>query len=589
MSDNALGLASLILSTNSQPLEDGLKKAENTITAFSAKVTDSFSVISSNPYVAAISAGIGGAIKLWDGFADKAKEVFAGIAEQSQAAMKVGVSTGNFQSLLAGSKADAETLQHSLTHLQTQVAEFGRGGTGASETFERMGISIDQLKGKGADEQFRVIAKSIHDMTNAENQASAAMRVFGRAGAQLLPGMKGDMKAAEDRARALGLVLSDEDASGVKTLQKTWRDTENIIRGIWTKLSVTALPIFQAIATTINNTWEFLRPAVDYSIKVIGGLFKFIRAGFDVVTEIIKPYADAFMSAFGSIGLSSEKMTDIIIEGVRMVVQYYGFWLNMGKTLGIAYLDYVFKPMLGFYKWYLGAMKGQTLALVDFTNFVVKAGQMYVKGFTIPVIEGTTAILKFLSDAMDNVPSVVRKGILGFDQMNDALKATTKVAGDFGKGLSILAKTDLTIDKAMVARAFDAGQKGIDTFKSMIASMEEQLKNVDLSPAGINSFFDRIKAKMKEVTTSVKEDMEKSVEPIAEAITAIKQSAAMVFGSKEAANVVYQASYGGGSQGSDKMLNVLNQSHKTQANTEKNTRGILDALKSKPSLEFGLI
>lgn len=117
------------------------------------------------------------------------------------------------------SGASLESLESGLKFMQKNLAAAFSGDAGAVEKLERLGVSLDDLRGKAPDEQFRILADAIAGISDPAARTAAAMELFGRGGAQLLPLLKeGAAGIAELQAKAesLGLKMTAETAKAAE-------------------------------------------------------------------------------------------------------------------------------------------------------------------------------------------------------------------------------------------------------------------------------------------------------------------------------------------------------------------------------------
>jgi phage-related protein len=450
MSDNALGVASLVLSTDSAPLEKGLAKSHQDITAFVSKVSDSFSVATTNPYIAMASAGLGALKGYWDSFSAKANEVFQEVSGHFKDAMKVGIGTNSFEKLLAGSRLDADALTHDLGRLQIGVGELAHGGIAATETFNRLGLSMQDLAGKDVGEQFNLVAEKIKALPTAYEQANAAQRVFGKEGLALLPAIRKGMDEATQKAIQFGQVVTDDEAQSVKKLTKTWGETTERIGGMWTQLSVKALPLFQASADAINDTWAFFQPFIMESISWMGKWFAFFKAGFEIVSETYQPIFNAIKAGWGSMGLSAEYFFQAGVLGLKVVAQ----------------------------------------ALVNISNAWLDSGQVCITGFINPVLEGLRALFAQIWSVMDALPDAAKAAIPGFKSVQDGLANASLNA--------MKAKNEMEFFKKSLGD-MKIPVSGVDEFFALIKQrMEKKNEIVKMKPEDVLPDMDEVAASLKQ-------------------------------------------------------------------------------------------
>lgn len=115
------------------------------------------------------------------------------IDSTSKLADSLGVSYGELRALqiaadLAGTSS--ETLATAFTRAQVTISKAAGGSNEAKAALASLGLSVDDLAKKGSTEQFSAIAQAINGIENPAQRAAAAVAVFGKAGAQLLPAFR---------------------------------------------------------------------------------------------------------------------------------------------------------------------------------------------------------------------------------------------------------------------------------------------------------------------------------------------------------------------------------------------------------------
>lgn len=122
------------------------------------------------------------------------------------------ISTLAFAAKQAGT--DIASVSTSLTLFEKNIGKAAEGGKAATEVMKRLGIdpkaAINDLDGALAQ-----VFKRISELKPGVEQTKAATDAFGRSGAALIPiinDVGGDFEAFKQQAKALGVVLTDEDA-----------------------------------------------------------------------------------------------------------------------------------------------------------------------------------------------------------------------------------------------------------------------------------------------------------------------------------------------------------------------------------------
>lgn len=232
------GAAYVELYTKDSRMVKGLKAAEKKLKAFGSGIT------SIGTKLAGLGAGIVAPLLA-------TTSVFASMGDSlAKMSGRTGVSVESLSELgyaADQSGADLETLEAALRRMQKQVVEASDGSASASESFQRLGISVASLIRLSPEAQFKLIADRLSQIEDPTLKAAMAMEVFGKSGTRLLPlianGAAG-IEALQEQARQLGLTISTEDAQAAEVFGDTLDD-------LWKVLKITAFTIGSALAPTL--------------------------------------------------------------------------------------------------------------------------------------------------------------------------------------------------------------------------------------------------------------------------------------------------------------------------------------------------
>jgi hypothetical protein len=229
---------------------------------------------------------------------------------------------------LAGT--DMETVGNAVTKANAAFANAAAGSKSAVAAFQRIGLSVDDLNGLSASEQFDKIGQAIAALPSEAEQAAAAIALFGRAGAQLLPlfqgGAKGIQQARAD-AEKFGLALSNVQAGNVEAMNDAFTRARGAVEGVVNQVVAYLAPALENVTTVFTDL-----------IGGIGGanIGQFIGEGILEGARFFAGVADQFVAQAGplfdylaSVGQQWSAMWDI---GQRVASLFAG----IGNVLAIA-------------------------------------------------------------------------------------------------------------------------------------------------------------------------------------------------------------------------------------------------------------
>ncbi|MFA7217962.1 MAG: phage tail tape measure C-terminal domain-containing protein [Dehalococcoidales bacterium] len=137
---------------------------------------------------------------------------------------KLAQQTGTTSEFLSGMTLVAsqagtslETVAKGIQRLSMNMDDMKRGVGVSKETFELLNISVDKADGtlRNSEDVMKDIADKFSKMEDGADKTAAAMRIFGRAGAELIPMLNMGSAGIEDlqkKAKEMGLVIGTETA-----------------------------------------------------------------------------------------------------------------------------------------------------------------------------------------------------------------------------------------------------------------------------------------------------------------------------------------------------------------------------------------
>lgn len=127
------------------------------------------------------------------------------------------------------SGASSETLANAFTRAQVTITKASRGGREATASLRALGLSVDELAGLSASQQFEAIATAITGIDNPAQRAAAAVAIFGRSGAQLLPTFQelaSNLERAEGFFSGFRSQLTGDDAAQVEAINDAFTEVQ---------------------------------------------------------------------------------------------------------------------------------------------------------------------------------------------------------------------------------------------------------------------------------------------------------------------------------------------------------------------------
>lgn len=194
---------------------------------------------------------------------------------------ELGESAGTIlvlQQAFRDANLDAGNLATSLNLMRQSIGGINELGQRTEDTFAALGLSINELRGQNALEQYTAIGKAISKLSTQADRTSAAMNIFGRSGAGMLR-IFSDPNAFEAARKSLGSLpdLMDRVAPKMFALATAWGRLKTSFIGFYAGTITPFLDKLSEIVQKMNEI-DFTRKGLEFGARILAVL--------DVIDEI---------------------------------------------------------------------------------------------------------------------------------------------------------------------------------------------------------------------------------------------------------------------------------------------------------------
>ena len=230
-------------------------------------------------------------------------------------AQETGASVGTL-SVLAMAAHDVgisqDEMGSALTKLARNQEQASNGNAKAKKAFDDLGISLKDIKSKNPADMFVEIAQKLQQMPDGATKAATAMQLFGKGGAQFIAllneiGSTGAFDDATEKAKRLGLYLSDEMVADAKRAEESIRDLQDVTQGFAMRFMSGFGPQMTGAVVAFSN-----------SISQSGG--DGVKKFGDFVGNVVRGVVNVFLVAGQTIGAVFESLFDGVVQGFKTVV-----------------------------------------------------------------------------------------------------------------------------------------------------------------------------------------------------------------------------------------------------------------------------
>jgi len=184
------------------------------------------------------------------------------IDQTNKLSRALGISFQELQQLqlaadLAG--VNSQQLANSFTRAQVTITKAAKGGVEATRALRALGLSVSELAGLSSSQQFERIATSIAAIQSPAQRAAAAVAIFGKSGAQLVPAFQELAKNLKDAQGFFGgfkAQLTGEEAKRIEDINDAFKRVGAAINQI---TGLTLAKLQPALLRGTNAVVQFLQ------------------------------------------------------------------------------------------------------------------------------------------------------------------------------------------------------------------------------------------------------------------------------------------------------------------------------------------
>ena len=181
----------------------------------------------------------------------------------------------------------ADKVGSAIAKMQKNIEDARDGSGTAANAFGMMGVKVEELEGKLPTEQLQVLASGIQSIDDPTQRAAAAMGVFGKSGAELLPlltNLDGELADARDTVGSMAEIMDRRNAvfdSVGDRFQTIGEKVRDFAAGILDK----ALPAIDAITTALSRI-DAAKIGQNLADAFLGG--EKAMSGFQAAVDAVK-------------------------------------------------------------------------------------------------------------------------------------------------------------------------------------------------------------------------------------------------------------------------------------------------------------
>jgi phage-related protein len=184
---------------------------------------------------------------------DMANDAAAAGDEIDKASQRIGLSRQGYQEwdyVLSQNGASISSLENGMKKLNNTVDDAINGSTSATDKFQRLGISMEDLQGKSREEIFEMTVKGLQGISDEGEKAAIANDLLGNSSVELAALLNQSAESTEDlknKASELGLVMSDESVYAAVNYTDAMDNLTRSFAGVKNNITSQLLPGFTMV------------------------------------------------------------------------------------------------------------------------------------------------------------------------------------------------------------------------------------------------------------------------------------------------------------------------------------------------------
>lgn len=323
------------LTLDSSDYDKGLDDAENKANDLKQRWSTATSSISKG--VKSIGTGGGILAALGAGAFKAADSVSKNLDNIDKMSQKLGLSTDAYQEwdyVMNISGTSIDNMAMGLKTLTNKFDDAVGGSESAIKTFERLGLSMDDISGLSREDLFAQVIFAFQDMEDTAERAALANDLLGRSGQELAPLFNTSAEETQNliaQVRDLGGVMSEEAVAQGAAFEDSLTSLKTAFAGASATLFEKLIP---AVTELMDKIAKFISEGgLDKIIEKLEALAPIIGvvvtaiAGFKIISGIVS-LVEGFSTAFGVLNavMAANPIGLVVLAITGLIAAFAALW-----------------------------------------------------------------------------------------------------------------------------------------------------------------------------------------------------------------------------------------------------------------------
>lgn len=356
----------------------------------------------------------------------KTRDVLADVRGEMDAAAKSTAFSvqeyGRLKFAAERSGTSIGALENASLKLNTNLAQ---GSKRSADALKSLGLSASDLKKLAPEDQFKAISDQLSGVENKTKRTQIEMALFGKAGAELDPLLKGGGEAIDalgDKAESLGRVYDEDAAHAAERFGDAQDNLKDAVMGVASQVAQSFMPMLAGAAEGMVDLIGDNKELIDGVISGITDVAQGIMGVMGEIWEFLQPHLETLwpkiLEFAGKLWDSWSNLKEPIFELAEAVFEFIDPLLEMADML-LPIFETIAVQGFGAIKEVVNELTDLASGLVDvFKSFAdgnikdgfIKLGRAILDGLLAPlrIIAGQLVDLADALGASGVVPDSVR-------------------------------------------------------------------------------------------------------------------------------------------------------------------------------------
>lgn len=190
--------------------------------------------------------------------------VFAAAGEVDDMAQKLSVSAEAAQRYRFVAEQTGTSVDKFGAAILKMNRSLAQGDDGTIAALRRAGLELDDLRAKRPEDAFNAIVDAVQQIPDPMIQTEVAMRLFGKAGAELLPAIREGIS----QIAAGATVMSDETVKRLAAAEDAWAKLWNAVVVHSGEAVAKGLSLYEHLTSSVGNFGSYLKNTLMYGTLI---------------------------------------------------------------------------------------------------------------------------------------------------------------------------------------------------------------------------------------------------------------------------------------------------------------------------------